>query len=67
MKGGGGGHHVKGRARERVRERIEDRDSVCHLHNNLPAVSLKAEMLNSMVSMHDEIIILSDSFITFLS
>lgn len=25
MKGGGGGHHVKGRARERVRERIEDR------------------------------------------
>ena len=57
---------LRDRARERVRERIEDRLGVS-LHNNLPAVSLKAEMLNSMVSMHDEIIILSDNFITFLS
>ena len=44
---------LRDRARERVRERIEDRLGVS-LHNNLPAVSLKAEMLNSMVSMRDE-------------
>ena len=36
---------LRDRARERVRERIEDRLGVS-LHNNLPAVSLKAEMLN---------------------